>query len=123
VGIIAGLAALAACGIWYQCGSRVLAKQASAFGGAYIVVREIQLKPLSLEGILRFNPMVYRCEYYPHLGWPMLTAHGFSGESYVARSVKIEWKSSDVAIVTMDYGRAFECSNGQWRKVITPSNP
>jgi hypothetical protein len=116
-GIIAGLVAVAAWGVWHQCGPRVLAKQASDHGGEFIVVREIQLRPLSLKGLFRVNPMVYRFEYYPNTGWPMLSAQGFSGESYVARSVKIEWKNADVAIVTMDKAIAFECAEGQWRRI------
>ncbi len=115
-GIIAGLVAVAAWGVWHQCGPRVLAKQASAHG-EFIVVREIQLRPLSLKGLFRVNPMVYRFEYYPNTGWPMLSAQGFSGESYVARSVRIEWKTADVAIVTIDQAKAFECTKGQWSNV------
>jgi hypothetical protein len=117
LGIIAGLVVFAAWGIRYQCGTRVLAKQESSSGGEFIIVREIQLKPLSLKGLFRFNPMVYRFEYYPNADWPMLTAQGFSGESYVVRSVKIEWKAADVAIVTIDQAIAFECAQGQWRKI------
>jgi|GEM_PF-5245388 len=88
-GVIAGLVVIATWGIWHQCGPRMLAKQTSAFGGEFIVVREIQLRPLSLKGLFRVNPMVYRFEYYPNANWPMLTAQGFSGESYVVRSVRV----------------------------------
>ena len=102
---------------WHQIGSRVIAKRASPSGGAFIVVREVQLHPVSLGALLRSNEMLYRCEYYPHPSWPMLTAHGFVGESFVAKTVKIEWKTVDVATVTINDAIAFECAKGLWKQV------
>lgn len=115
-GIIAGLALLAVLIGWYQCSSRVLAKSTSPSGEAFIVVREIQLRPFSLKGLLRVNPFIYRFEYYPHANWPMLTAQTFFEESYIAKAVTVEWKTTDMAKVTVDKAIAFECVKGQWRK-------
>jgi hypothetical protein len=115
--LTAGLVLLVGFLVWYRCSSRVLAKEVSTSGEAFILVREMQLSPFSLKGFLRLNPIIYRFEYYPHADWPMLTAQTFFEESYVANSVNIEWKTADAAKVTVDGVITFECVKGQWRKV------
>ena len=114
---LGGLVVLIAVIAWYQTGSRVIARKSSPSGEAFVVVRELQLHPLSLGALLRSNEMVYRCEYYPHPGWPMLTAHGFVGESFVANVVEIDWRTADVATVKINNAIAFECSEGRWKQV------
>lgn len=115
--LIAGLIVLMGLIAWHQIGSRVIAKRSAPSGGAFIVVREVQIHPVSLGALLRSNEMLYRCEYYPHQGWPMLTAFGFVGESFVAKAVKIEWTTSDVATVRINDAIAFECAQGSWKQV------
>ncbi len=115
--LVAGFMVLIGLIAWHQIGSRVIAKGSSPSGGSFIIVREVQLHPVSLGALLRSNEMLYRCEYYPHQGWPMLTAYGFIGESFVAKDVKIEWRTSDVATVRINDAIAFECAQGRWKQV------
>jgi hypothetical protein len=115
--LIGGFIVLVGLIAWYQISSRVIAEKSSPSGGAFIIVREVQLHPASLGALLRSNEMLYRCEYYPHQGWPMLTAHGFVGESFLAKSVKIEWENSDVATVRINDAITFECAQGRWKQV------
>lgn len=103
--------------VQHQISSRVIGEAAIAAGGPSIVVREIQLRPFSLKGLLRVNPLVYRLEYYQRENEPLLSAQTFLEESYVSKSVQIEWISSDVATVTFDQTIAFKCVEGWWQKI------
>lgn len=114
---LGGFAVLIGLIAWHQIGARVIAKRSSPTVGASIVVREMQLHPFSLGAILRSNEMLNRCEYYPHQGWPMLTAYGFVGESFVAKTVRIEWRSSDVATVRINDVITFQCAQARWKQV------
>ena len=72
---------------------------------------------MCLGALLRNNEMLYRFEYYPHQSWPMLTAFGFVGESFVANDVRIEWTTSDVATVRINDAISFECAQGSWQQI------
>lgn len=110
-------ALLAAWLLWGQIGPRVLAEKEAESGEGRVLVREIQLRPFSLTGLLRANERFYRCEYYPHKGWPMFSAQTFGADSYIARKVEIEWRNDSTAEVVIDDAIAFECAEARWRQV------
>ncbi len=71
---------------------------------------------MSLGGLLGTNEKMYRCEYYPHKGWPMFTCESFADESYEVRRVNIKWVDPSTARVVFDEVVAFECEDGKWRR-------
>ena len=100
--------------LWRQVGARVLADKVAPSGEARILVREMQLHPLSITGLLRANERLYRCEYYPHPGWPMFSAETFSEESYVAQRIDIQWHDDTAATITIDKSAVLKCDRGHW---------
>ena len=102
--------------LWHRADAHVIAEARSPSGEPVIRLREIQLHPASLGGLFRLNEKVYRCEYYPHSGWPMFSCETFAGESYEVRKVEIKWIDDQTAKVILDGQIAFECVGGKWHQ-------
>jgi hypothetical protein len=102
--------------LWWRASDRVIAETRAPSGEPIICVREIQLRAASLGGLLRVNEKVYRCEYYPHAGWPMFSCVTSASESYEVRNAEVRWLDDGTAKVTLDGQIAFECVGGKWRE-------
>jgi hypothetical protein len=85
--------------VWYRVAPRVIASSIHPRG--FSEIRIVETPTSFLDGLLfRYNP-TYRFEYRcpPNYLW---SATSFSGESYNARSSKIEWISDSEAICYLD---------------------
>jgi len=102
--------------VWHQIRPWILAEKVAPSGEARILVREVQLRPLSLAGLFRANEKLYRCEYYPHRDWPLFSAETFSEESYTARKIEVEWPDNSTAKVLIDGAIVLICNEGHWKK-------
>jgi len=121
--IIALILAIVAIGGWLCCGwlwirpsEHVIAEARAPSGRAMIRVREMQLVPLSVEGVLGLDQKVYRCEYYPDPNWTMFTCETYRDEEYEVHKADIKWINDSAAKVTLDKGAAFECIDGNWHR-------
>lgn len=88
-----------AAALWYRVAPRVIASSMHPRG--FSEIRIVETPTSFLDGLLfRYNP-TYRFEYRfpPNYLW---SATSFSGESYNARSSKIEWVSDSEAICYLD---------------------
>ncbi|MFA6562839.1 MAG: hypothetical protein WCV00_13100 [Verrucomicrobiia bacterium] len=113
--------------VWYQTGDRVIAESRSSSDkyASLIIVRELQIDPLSIGGVLRICSKMYRLEYYRHADWPMFSCHTLIADSYEAGDVRIEWQHGtgyDEADVVLDKAFAFHCKNGSWQEITAPNN-
>ena len=95
---------------------KVLHHSQAAIGEGVITIRELQLSPLTIPGLLGIGDCVYRCEYVPHRGWPFTSSISFIGESYFPSKMTIEWNDHDSAKVTLDDQAVFFLERGVWRK-------
>lgn len=60
----------------------------------------------------------YRCEFFQFDSSILVSAQTFQGESFMARTARIEWDESGGATVYLDNDAVFECdSQGFWTKI------
>ncbi len=110
--------------IWYQVGGRILTESWYGPGrtGPKIIVREIQqfgFSPSVLVGtLLRYNPKVYRFEYYEFWHLPLFSCQTFGGKSFETTKARVTWRrdGSFVAEVILGEALRFECVKGWWRE-------
>lgn len=65
---------------------------------------------------MRLNEKIYRCEYYPHVEWPMFSCISAASESYEVSKAEVKWSDDSAAKVILDGQIAFECVDGKWRQ-------
>jgi len=97
--VVIAAVALVGSAVWYRVAPRVIARAADPRG--FSEIRIVETPTSFLDGLFfRYNP-TYRFEYRrpPNYLW---SATSFSGESYNARSSKIEWISDSEAICYLD---------------------
>mgnify|MGYP000856102645 CR=1 FL=1 len=94
---------------------KAMEQKHAATGDGLIIVRELQRKPFSVAGLLGVGDSIYRCEYVPHPGWPVVSAISLVGESYTPTSISIEWNDFNSAKVSFDTEAVFYLANGIWR--------
>jgi len=93
----------------------VLYQRQAAVGEGVITIRELQLHPLTMAGLLGVGDCIHRCEYVPHPGWPSTSAISFIGESHFLSKITIEWNDYDSAKVILDDHAIFFLVDGVWR--------
>jgi hypothetical protein len=95
----------------------------SAYSGEYgeIKVKEMQLRPISLNGLLGIGGKLYRCEFRKSPGGILESAISLHEDSYEPRRIEVSWYSARKATVSFDGAIFYEVEDGIWKKTSNPS--
>ena len=85
-----------------------------------IKVKEIELHPISLNGLLGIGEKLYRCEFRKSPGGILDSAISLHEDSYKVQQVDVSWYSARKATVSFDSAIFYEIEDGIWKKTSTP---
>ncbi len=87
-----------------------------------IKVKEIELRPISLNGLLGIGEKLYRCEFRKSPGGILDSAISLHEDSYKAQQIEVSWYSARKATVSFDNAIFYEMEDGIWKKTSTHFN-
>lgn len=85
-----------------------------------IKIKEIELRPISLNGLLGIGEKLYRCEFRQSPGGILESAISLQEDSYKAQQIEVSWHSARKATVSFDSAIFYEIEDGIWKKTSTP---
>lgn len=101
----------------WHIGPRKMAASESPNGRARIEVREFEISPYSLAGLLKIGEKVYRCEYASEDAPSASRCYSLSGDSFYATEASITWKNNERAYVILGKSTVVEYRNSIWREI------
>jgi hypothetical protein len=99
---------------------KILERSVYADEFAEIKVKEIQLRPFSLNGLLGIGGKLYRCEFRKSPGGILESAISLHEDSYEAQQIEVSWYSARKATVSFDGAIFYEIEDGIWKKTSNP---
>lgn len=100
----------------YRMRGKTLEQSIYSEGFGEIKVKEIEMPPVSLKGLMGIGDKLYRCEFRRSPGGILESAISLQLESYQAQKVEVSWHSARKATVSFDGAIFYEIEEGVWKK-------